>query len=870
MPIKKLLILFILFFFELHHADELQAQTAPAIQWQKSLGGSLNESADDIHSTADGGYIVGGTTQSSNGDVSGFHGTFDYWVVKLDALRNIQWQKCYGGSGDETLTSIKLTTDGGYILAGSSASVDGDISGHHGAANFNDIWIVKINSVGTIEWEKSLGGSRFERSPTIITTSDGGYIITGEADSNDGDVSGHHGASDIWVVKLASSGNIQWQRCYGGTDFEMGNDIKQTSDGGYIFTGHTYSNNMDVSGNHGSYPSFDAWVVKITSTGNIQWQKCYGGTGRDYPHAILQTSDGGYIVAGFSSSNDGDVSGNHSTDPVSDTWVFKFTATGNIQWQKCFGGTDTDFGLSISSTTDGGFVLSGATFSTDGDITNTNGGVVDVWVIKLNNSGFLEWQKCYGGTGGESAISIKPTPDGRYLFAGYSSSNNGDVSGNHGGLDFWIAKLGPAPCIPTIAVSAINTTVCKGDNVSFSSTITNGGSNPTYQWFVNSIPAGTNSNQFSTSLLANSDTVKCILISNAACASQPQAISNIIVMTVLDSTLPTIQINTSANSICAGTVISFTAAITNGGSAPVYQWLINGNVAGSNSANFSTGSLNNNDVVSCRLTSNAPCISSNAISSNLLPITVNPSPLGSVSPGSSRVCEGNVVTLTATGGSSYQWQLNGNNIPGALSPTYIATQSGNYSALISNGICSSKSINNSVVSILQKEAGIRYNSIRVAANLPYNLQARQIGSSYTWSPSTGLSNPSVSNPILTSNTDATYFITISSASLCPVTDTLTVQVFDRPGVYVPNGFTPNKDGLNDHLSPIAIHIKEIKSFQVFNRWGELVFSTNKIGEGWDGIYKGSLQPQGVYVWLFEGVDSKGNFIKEKGTSLLLR
>lgn len=869
MSIKSLLLFFIVSFWEFAYTSQLHAQAAPPIQWQKSLGGSLNESADDIHSTSDGGYIVGGTTQSSNGDISGFHGTFDYWVVKLDAARNIQWQKCYGGSGDETLKSLQLTPDGGYILAGSSASVDGDVSGHHGAANYPDIWIVKINSVGAIVWEKSLGGSRFERSPRIISTSDGGYILTGEADSNDGEVSGHHGASDIWVVKLTSSGTIQWQKCYGGTDFEMGNDIKETSDGGYIFTGHTYSNNMDVSGNHGSYPSFDVWVVKITSNGNIQWQKCYGGTGKEYPHGILQTSDGGYFVTGYATSNDGDVSGNHNTDPLADFWVFKLTASGNIQWQKCFGGTGNDFSLSISKAADDGYVLSGLTFSTDGDITNSNGSV-DVWVIKLNNTGGMEWQKTYGGSNAESASSIKPTPDGGYLLAGYSSSNNGDVSGNHGGGDFWIAKLGPVACTPSITVSALNTTVCKGDNVIFSATIANGGPNPVYQWFINNNPAGTNSNQFSTSLLANSDTIKCVMISNAACASLPQAISNYIVMNILDTILPTVQINNSANTICAGTTISFTAAITNGGNTPVYQWLVNGLASGNNLSTFTTSSLTNNDIVSCLLTSNASCVSRNTVSSNQLQITVNPSPVGSISPEVSTVCAGDVVLLTANGGTSYQWQLNGNNISGASSSTYSATQSGNYSALISNGICSSKSINSSVVSILKYETGIRYNTIRVAASLPFNLQAREIGSSYSWSPSFGLNNPSVSNPILTTSDDATYFIRISSSSLCPVTDTLKVLVFASPGVYVPTGFTPNRDGLNDQLTPIPVHIKEIKSFKVFNRYGELVFSTNKMGDGWNGIYKGLLQPLGVYVWLFEGVDGKGNSIKAKGNSVLLR
>jgi len=166
--------------------------------------------------------------------------------------------------------------------------------------------------------------------------------VAGETWSNDGDVSGNHGGSDYWVVKLNSSGDIEWQKCLGGTNSDGGifNDyiysIQQTSDGGFIMACETMSNDGDVSGNHGSY---DAWVVKLNSLGDIEWQKCLGGTNRDIANSIQQTSDGGFIVAGYTYSNDGDVSGNHG---YCDAWVVKLNSSGDIEWQKCLGGTNWD------------------------------------------------------------------------------------------------------------------------------------------------------------------------------------------------------------------------------------------------------------------------------------------------------------------------------------------------------------------------------------------------------------------------------------------------------------------------------------------------------------------------------------------------
>ena len=228
----------------------------------------------------------------------------------------IEWQKCLGGSNDDWAYSIQQTSDSGFIVAGYTESSNGDVSGNHGAY---DYWVVKLNSSGDILWQICLGGTNVDVAYSIQQTSDEGFIVAGYTCSNEGDVSGNHGNSDYWVVKLNSSGTIEWQKCLGGTDGDYANSIQQTSDGGFIVAGQTYSNDGDVSGNHGGS---DAWVVKLNSSGNIEWQKCLGGTGWDWENSIQQTSDGGFIVAGYTNSNDGDVSGNHGSK---DYWVVKLT-----------------------------------------------------------------------------------------------------------------------------------------------------------------------------------------------------------------------------------------------------------------------------------------------------------------------------------------------------------------------------------------------------------------------------------------------------------------------------------------------------------------------------------------------------------------
>ena len=418
---------------------------SPSLQWQKCLGGIGYDQAQSIQPTTDGGYIMAGWTDSADGDVTGNHGSQDAWGVKISNTGSVQWQKVLGGTGSDYSTSIQPTPDGGYIVAGWTSSTDGDITGNHGGY---DAWVVKLSSTGSLQWQKALGGTADEYAESIQPTTDGGYIVAGYTLSNNGDVTGNHGNNDAWVVKLSSTGSLQWQKALGGTGYDSAFSIQPTTDGGYIVAGYTSSTDGDVTGNHGNQ---DAWVVKISSTGGLQWQKALGGSATDQAFSMQSSPDGGYIIAGYSNSINGDVTGNHGSQ---DVWVVKLNSTGSLQWQKALGGTSDDQAKSVQPTSDGGYIVAGITGSFDGNVTGNHGGQ-DAWVVKLNSTGSLQWQKALGGTNGDYAKSIQPTPDGGCIVAGYNFSTNGDVTGNHGSYDAWVVKLGPELSTPGFVKEAI-------------------------------------------------------------------------------------------------------------------------------------------------------------------------------------------------------------------------------------------------------------------------------------------------------------------------------------------------------------------------------------------------------------------------------
>ena len=354
----------------------------PTIQWVKFFGGSGYEYSHLMIDTKDGGFILVGQTGSNDGDVSGGHDIggalimYEGWVAKLDSMGELKWQKCLGGKKSDKLYSIAQTKDGGYIVAGEVESNDGDVKGNHGSSI--DMWVVKLTSIGEIEWQKCLGGNNIDIAYEVIQTSDGGFLVVGQENSIDGDVTGNHGLGDGWIVKLSESGAIQWQKCIGGTKNDFLHSIIKLNDGGYVFSGYTLSNDGDVNGNHGNV---DVLVGKLNVLGETVWIKSFGGSLSDFAQSIVETKDNGYLITGDIESNDNDVVGLHG---LTDGWVLKLNKEGKIQWQKCLGGKDEDWTTSIIESKNGGYLLSGYSQSNDGDAITRPKRNGDIWVVKLN------------------------------------------------------------------------------------------------------------------------------------------------------------------------------------------------------------------------------------------------------------------------------------------------------------------------------------------------------------------------------------------------------------------------------------------------------------------------------------------------------
>jgi len=416
--------------------NTMLAQTPP-IQWQSSYGGSDRDYGYFIQQTADSGFITIGTTYSTDGQVTGNHGYGDLWVTKLTATGALTWEKCLGSAFEDQGRCIQQTNDGGYILTGWVATPfpSGDVTKTLG---FADAWVVKLDDTGKIIWQQSYGGSQGDGGNRIQQTFDGGYIIAGSTNSTDSEVTGFHGGTgtDFWVFKINDTGKLIWGKCYGGTKNDVATSIQQTPDSGYIIAGITASNDGDITYYHGG--SYDCWVVKINDTGGLQWQRTYGGSGDDEANSISLTKEGGYITTGNSNSNDGDVSGNFGDY---DFWTLKLNDTGGITWAKCYGGSSTDYGSYIQQTTDSGYIMIGMSLSSDFEVTN-NYGNFDIWVVKTDPSGNIQWQKNLGGDSIDEGYCITQTFDGNYATIGWSRSLDHDVTSNHGTADVWVVKLG--------------------------------------------------------------------------------------------------------------------------------------------------------------------------------------------------------------------------------------------------------------------------------------------------------------------------------------------------------------------------------------------------------------------------------------------
>jgi hypothetical protein len=335
---------------------------ASSEMWSKTYGSGTGHS---LVETSDGGFAIAAVV----------YGGADFWLVKTDANGNMEWNQTYGGPETESAKALIETSDGGFAIAGYYTHPSGEC----------DFWLVKTDANGNLEWDQTYGGPGYDYANSLIETSDGGYAIGGSFNT---DYEDPFGDRDFWLVKTDSYGNMEWNKTYGGPSYEHVNSLIETSDGGYLLAGNT-----------GRYlVEYNIWVIKTDEQGNIEWDQRYEGREHARVNSVVKTSDGGYALAGHLSG---------------DFWLIKIDESGNMEWNQTYFQGEA---YSLVVTSDGGYALAG--YTTEGQL---NTGVTEGWLVKTDASGNKIWSQTYGGTADQYIHSLVETSDEAFALAGYKS-----------------------------------------------------------------------------------------------------------------------------------------------------------------------------------------------------------------------------------------------------------------------------------------------------------------------------------------------------------------------------------------------------------------------------------------------------------------
>ncbi len=410
----------------------LHLSAQPTIQWQRSYGGSDVDRGTKIIALDNGGYIIVGTTTSTNGDATGCMSSISrVWVLHLDAQGDLLWQRCYGGSGNQIFPYVTATSDGGFAIACRTNSTDGDITTPLGST---DIWVFKIDLQGDLIWERSIGGAAGDDCRGIVSGEDGSLYVFGLTSSSE--LPGFHAPGiDNYLAKLSPNGVLLNQRCYGGTAVDAAYSMSITPDQQVILMGITSSTDGDVLVGGDS----QRWIVAVGPDLEILWQRTLisAPTGNQ-AHAV-KTLSGDLLAVGATTSTEGEII--HLWGEQ-DMFAVRLNEDLELLHSTAFGGSDDESIWHLLSTPSGGLLAIGNTSSQDGQITDPKG-MQDAWLVSLDDTLGLRWMRNFGGSQDDGFFGGAFTVDGGVILTGYSSSLDGDVTNNQGNWDLWVVKLGP-------------------------------------------------------------------------------------------------------------------------------------------------------------------------------------------------------------------------------------------------------------------------------------------------------------------------------------------------------------------------------------------------------------------------------------------
>jgi hypothetical protein len=730
-------------------------------QWATYLGGVGDDSGQSISIDPSGNIYLCGQTFSTSGIAFSGHqnaqgGNSDGYVAKFSTSGSLIWSTYYGGADYDIFESIDMDASGNVYLVGSTQSASLATAGAHQTtyAGFYDALIVKFNAAGVRQWATYYGGSASEATYGCNIDPSGNLYVVGRTESSTsisfgGFQNALAGSSDAYLAKFNTNGTLIWATYYGGADFDVAYMCSSDFSGNIFISGITTSASGIASGgfqNSISPGSQDVFLVKFNSSGGRIWGTYIGGAGADASEFCKTDNSGNCYVVGRTYSPSGIYfNGFQSTHAGNeDGFILKFDPSGNRIWGSYFGDNRYEEIIACAVDANNKLYICGTTFSAaniatvGAHQTTINGTTLpDAFLVQINdpciptvsitsaqgqiicsgtsvdftaaitNGGatpIYQWKKNGNNVGSNTSVFTTTSLSSGDIIT-CELTSNATCSGPAITLSSGIAMTVNPTVTPTVSItSAQGAVVCTGTSVDFSATITNGGATPIYQWKKNGNNVGSNSNVFTTSGLSSGDIITCELTSNAACASPATVISSGITMTVNPTVTPTVSITSAqGQTICSGTSVDFSAAITNGGATPIYQWKKNGNNVGSNVSVFTTSSLSSGDIITCELTSNAACASPATVVSSGITMTVNPTVTQTISITSAQgaeVCSGTSVDFSATitnGGATpiYQWKKNGNNVGNNASMfTTSGLSSGDIITceLTSNAACASPAI----------------------------------------------------------------------------------------------------------------------------------------------------------------------------------
>jgi hypothetical protein len=431
----------------------------------KYFGGTAADMGQFVHLANDGNLIVIGMTRSFDGNIVGQHGGSDIWVAKISQQGTILWQRTLGGGDEDVAVSYAYDAASGSVtVVGNTYSANGDVTVSRG---MGDVWAVRIDALGALMWQRTLGGSDIDRALKLINTSDGNVLVCAETQSTNGDVTGSHGGAEIWLVKLnGGNGTVLWKRCYGSTGNEYGNYIStallEPIPGQYLFTANAGAANGDVGGFNGG--SSDAWVVSVNAAnGSIFWQTCLGGSGVDMVRNLKPTPNGNWLVLVQAAS--AGLTGYHAgTGGAADNFDVlhcRLSNTGTLLTTKCYGSRLNEVPVDLLVLNDSTDMILASVQGNGGDISGGTANIDEfsknLWLCKVKNDTGIVWQKSLGGSRDEhhslmlaynvvSSGDLRSLPNNALLLTCLSRSNDGNVARNHPygpftDYDIWMLAL---------------------------------------------------------------------------------------------------------------------------------------------------------------------------------------------------------------------------------------------------------------------------------------------------------------------------------------------------------------------------------------------------------------------------------------------